>query len=72
MAQQARTGQVKFYNRELGYGFIIPDDRRSEIFFPERDVDRASDLPSRGDRVTYTIGRDRAGRPAAQQVRVIT
>jgi cold shock CspA family protein len=64
------TGTIKFYDRARGWGFIIAP--RGEVFFPERTLDRDSKLPTRGDRVTFTVGRDWAGKPCACDVKVLT
>jgi cold shock CspA family protein len=70
--QRTRAGRIKFFSRELGYGFVVHDGGR-ETFFAERDIDHGSPTPVRDDRATFVLGRDRdrSGRPCALCVRVL-
>lgn len=34
-------GTVKFYNREKGFGFVVPDDGGKDVFISARVVERA-------------------------------
>ena len=65
----ARTGTVKFFN-DKGFGFIAPDDGGGEIFFHASQL-QGDEEPNMADRVSFTIGKGRDGRPRAEQVRIL-
>lgn len=48
------TGTVKFYNREKGYGFIIPENGGSEVFFHATGLS-SQDKPKEQDKVSYDL-----------------
>ena len=52
----AMTGTVKFFNGELGYGFIKPDDGGRDVFVHITAVERAGlkDLIE-GQRITFEV-----------------
>jgi CspA family cold shock protein len=64
---EVRTGKVKFYSDERGYGFVIPDDEGADLFFHIRAV-VAGFYPQTGDRVSFVEIKDRAGRRCADKV----
>ncbi len=57
------VGEVKFFNRRRGYGFIIPKDRDREVFV---HVTQLKQPISRGDKVTFNIHRNDKGLEAHQ------
>jgi CspA family cold shock protein len=65
------TGTVKFYNVEKGFGFIIPEDGGSELFFHITQVDEDYHTPQENDVVDYEVGEGRKG-PQAEQVRFVS
>jgi len=67
---ETKTGTVKFYTVGKGYGFVTPDDG-ADIFFHITDFDPASDDPTTGQRVSFSPGKSRDGKPRAQNVVVI-
>ncbi len=53
------TGTVKFYNRMHKFGFIIPEDGSTELFFHSTDL--IGDKVADGDKVEFEIGEGRKG-----------
>jgi len=47
-----KSGKIKFYNNDKGYGFIVPNDGSVDIFFHITGIDEDQDL-SEGDNVSY-------------------
>jgi CspA family cold shock protein len=66
MSDAVKTGTVKMYKPEGGWGFIRADDG-SDIFFHVTDFDQRFDEPIKGDRVSFVAGM-RNGRPRAHNV----
>jgi cold shock protein len=62
------TGTVKWFDTTKGYGFIASNGR-PDVFVHARDCRPCE--PGSGDKVTYTLGYSRDGRPCAQDVKVI-
>jgi cold shock CspA family protein len=68
MSGTKKTGTVKFFNNERGYGFIhLPDG--TDIFFHITDV-AADDDPIKGSTVSFIPRASRDGRPRAFDVTV--
>jgi CspA family cold shock protein len=65
-----RTGVVKFWHLDKGFGFIWPDDWAGEIFFHVSQI-AGEEEPRVKDRVSFTIGKSKDGRPRAEQVRIL-
>ncbi len=61
-------GQIKFYNDQKGFGFIVPEDGGEDLFFHITQCEEGYE-PAEGDDVTYNLGQGRDGRSAAQEVR---
>lgn len=55
-----KSGKVKFYNSESGYGFIVPENGEKDIFFHTTDVDAEGDLKE-DDHVDYEEGEGKKG-----------
>ena len=62
------TGKVKFFNITSGYGFIIPDNESSEVFFHITQCDGKNF--DKDDRVEYSIGDGKKG-PCALEIKKI-
>ena len=58
-----RAGQVKFFNKDKGFGFISPDDGGRDIFVHVSTVQRAG-VPwlEDGMRLSFDIQDDTRGR----------
>ena len=63
------TGNVKWFNHEKGYGFIIQYDEDSEIFVHRTELNQEIRI-SEGDRVEFEIGNGPKGL-IAQKVRLL-
>ena len=55
------NGTVKWYNNDKGFGFILPDDTREDLFFHHNAID--SDFPHaiEGQRVNFIIRQGKKG-----------
>lgn len=57
-----QKGTIKFYNKDKGFGFIVPEDGGKEIFLHYTGV--VSDGPvffKEGQQVTYELGQGKKG-----------
>lgn len=65
-------GIVKKFDSEKGYGFITPDDGSKDVFvhFTAIDHEGYREL-KKGDKVEFSIGEGRDGRPEAKNVKTI-
>ncbi|MET0263925.1 MAG: DUF1294 domain-containing protein [Rariglobus sp.] len=66
MTSDKLAGALIEWNEAKGYGFI--DDGKRRIFAHIRDFTERPHAPKPGDKVTYTLGTDRQGRPCAQNI----
>jgi CspA family cold shock protein len=65
-----RTGFVKSYVADRGFGFIAPDDSERDVFVHISNVEGGALTPD--DEVEFEVGEDkRSGRPCAVNVRVV-
>lgn len=53
-----KAGQVRFFNRRKGFGFIESPDLDKDIFVHARDLNQSI---KKGDEVTFLIGEDSKG-----------
>jgi CspA family cold shock protein len=69
MAEERRSGTVKWFSRVKGYGFITPDGQEKEIFvhFSGIEGEGFRNLEE-GERVTFVVEETPKG-PQAAQVR---
>jgi len=64
----SRTGSVKFFNRDRGFGFITPNDGGEDIFVHISKIRSSAELVE-GDRVTFDDGvSERTGKSEAVRV----
>lgn len=61
-----RTGTVKFFNEEKGYGFITDDETGKDIFVHATGLQ--SEKLDQGDKVQYEEEDGKKGKVAAQVV----
>lgn len=63
------TGKVKFFNKEKGFGFIVPNNGDKDLFVHVSGIENA-ELLNDGDSVEYNLGEGRKG-PCAVDVKVV-
>ncbi|HDR8053418.1 cold shock protein [Bacillus thuringiensis] len=64
-----RTGTVKRFHEEKGFGFITPDDGSEEIYFSYTEIQTVGPKTVKeGQRVTYEIALGTSGRLFAIQI----
>ncbi len=62
----AKTGTVKFFNTDKGYGFIQPDDGSSDSFVHISAVQAAGmDTLNNNQRLNYEVEMGRNGKESA-------
>jgi cold shock protein len=63
------TGTVKWFNKEKGYGFIVPDDGSKDVFVHISAVEAAGlKTLNEGQKVTYDLQENR-GKQAASNLK---
>jgi cold shock protein len=66
--RMAQQGTVKRFNREKGYGFIIPDEGGEDLFVHYSSIEGSGFRSlEEGEKVSYEVGQGRKG-PQAQNV----
>lgn len=63
------TGEVKFYNRTKGYGFIIDDKTPQEFFFHVSGVNSRDELKQK-DHVSFDLKEDQRGVKAVNIIKL--
>ena len=68
-----RTGTVKFYNSQKGYGFISPDDGGKDVFVHATALERAGLRGLvEGQKIGYDVEPDRrSGKDAATNLQLV-
>lgn len=64
------TGELVDWNDDRGYGFAL-SDRGERYFVHIKSIDRIATRPRVGDRLSFTHGVGRDGRPAAVNVKIL-
>lgn len=60
-------GQVKWFNAEKGFGFIVPENGGGDIFVHFRSIEDNDQTLQEGQTVSFVIGQGRKG-PQAESV----
>jgi len=65
-----KTGTVKFYNDQKGYGFIQPDDGSKDVFVHATALERAGlRALAEGQKVSFDTSEDRrTGKTAVDNI----
>ena len=68
-----RTGTVKFYNTQKGFGFIQPDDGGKDVFVHATAIQRAGmDGLVEGQKIGFEVETDRrSGKDAASNLQQV-
>ena len=67
-----KTGTIKWFNAEKGYGFIKQDNSANDIFIHVKVLERASISNIReGQAVQFEVSTDQNGREAASSIELI-
>jgi len=68
-----RTGTVKFYNSQKGFGFIQPEDGGKDVFVHATAIERAGMRGLvEGQKIGFEVETDRrSGKPAAANLQQI-
>jgi CspA family cold shock protein len=66
-----RTGRVKWFNKQKGYGFIAPDAGGPDMFVHISQLTGGLTTLHEGQSVSYVIGKGPKGRDQAQDVRPV-
>jgi CspA family cold shock protein len=71
--KRMRTGKVKFYNVQKGYGFIAPDDGGKDVFVHATALERAGLRGLvEGQAVSFDVETDRrSGKDAATNLQEV-
>ncbi|QFU76252.1 DUF1294 domain-containing protein [Halioglobus maricola] len=60
-----KSGEIRSWNDEKGFGFIEPSDGGKQLFLHVSDLEHRNRRPQVGQAVTYAISKDKQGRPCA-------
>ncbi len=63
-------GTVKWYNRDKGFGFIMPDEGGRDIYVQNSNIDTPEQHLADGQRVEYELAMGRKG-PEAVRVKAL-
>ncbi len=64
-------GTVKWFNKDQGFGFIMPDEGGRDIYVQTTHIETPDQLLADGQRVEYEVGMGRKG-PEATHVKSLT
>ena len=65
-----KTGIVKFYDQNRGFGFLFVDGGAEQLYFHATGLTADCDTPREGDCVSFVVGM-RDGKPRANNVKPI-
>lgn len=66
------TGSVKWFNTQKGFGFIAPDDGDKDVFVHVSALEKSGiSFLNEGQKVEFELGRDRKGRVAVENLRLV-
>ena len=66
-----KTGKVKWFNTQKGYGFIAPQDGSKDVFVHISAVERAGlHSLNEGQKVQYDLAPGKDGKTSAENLKV--
>ena len=68
------TGKVKWFNKDKGYGFIVPDDKTNDVFVHINNLSKSSpaiDSLYENDLVKYNVEVGRNDKISAVNIEVV-
>ena len=66
-------GKVKWFNVEKGYGFILSDETKTDLFVHMRDVQKTGlETLESGQRVEYEVKVKDDGKQYAKNIKILT
>jgi CspA family cold shock protein len=63
-------GTIKWYNKDKGFGFIMPDEGGRDIYFSSQSIQTPNEHLTDGQRVEYELTVGRKG-PEAIKIKAI-
>lgn len=67
-----KTGTVKFYNGQKGFGFIQPDDGGKDVFVHATALERAGMRGlNEGQKVSFDTQEDRTGKISVNNIQAV-
>jgi CspA family cold shock protein len=66
------NGTVKWFNKQKGFGFIVPEEGGADVFVHITALEKAG-IPQLddGQKVTYELMEDRKGKMAAGNLKLV-
>lgn len=66
------NGTVKWFNKQKGFGFIVPEEGGADVFVHITALEKAN-IPhlDDGQKVTYELMEDRKGKMAAGNLKLV-
>ena len=66
------TGKIKFFNQEKSYGFIVPEEKGSDVFLHMTELEKSGYKGiSIGAKVTYEVKTNHKGKSQATNIKII-
>jgi len=66
-------GKVKWFDGEKGYGFILSDETKTDVFIHTKEVKKSGlETLEKGQRVEYEIKVKEGGKQYAKNIKILT
>ena len=71
--EEMPQGKVKWFNGEKGYGFILSDENKTDVFVHTKEVKQSGlETLDGGQRVEYEIKVNEDGKKYAKNIKILT